>query len=78
MENTKTCCHNCRFWAPTQVNDRFGADAPVVGRCEPTASDGRDPALPCWPAVAFGDDDAVLLTLSTFGCVAWQAKRGEA
>lgn len=77
MEKT---CANCRFWAPTAANDRFGGE-PVTGRCEPAKTDSKwSPEVMCWPSAAVswdgeacGESGALLLTAATFGCTAFQA-----
>jgi len=75
-------CSTCRFWTPTEAGVRFGADGPVVGRCDPAGSDDAwCPEIATWPALALswdsdgpGDAGAILLTNAGFGCVAWSAR----
>jgi hypothetical protein len=75
-------CSTCRFWSPTEAGVQFGADGPVVGRCDPAGSDDAwCPEIATWPAVALswdgdskGDTGAILLTNATFRCAAWSAR----
>lgn len=75
-------CRNCRFWAPTALNDEFGgADVGggAVGRCNPAETGERwSQEFPTWPALAaswegdgMGWTGAILMTAGTFGCNQW-------